>query len=161
MAIDTAERRRAVSGIGGLLLPGVTPNAANDQEWRQEAGWGYPGILVITAAGSAAFVYLSDPPKPRPEKPEPPEKLVYAVALEAVDGKVYGDGAAAFAYAAAAAAAGLAPFVEAEAGLAFAYAPAPEPAEIDFEADHELLTVSRDDKRRRRMEQLAAVGVRF
>lgn len=28
------------------ISPGVTPNAAKDQEWRQEAGHGYPGILA-------------------------------------------------------------------------------------------------------------------
>lgn len=48
MAIDTAEKRRSVSGVLGYFSggPGVTPNAAKDQEWRQEAGYGYSGILV-------------------------------------------------------------------------------------------------------------------
>jgi hypothetical protein len=47
MAIDTAEKRRAVAGIGIVIFgPGVTPNATPDQEWRQEVGWGYPGILA-------------------------------------------------------------------------------------------------------------------
>ena len=46
MAIDTAERRKSISGIQWTLIPGVTPNAAQDREWRQEADWGYPGILV-------------------------------------------------------------------------------------------------------------------
>lgn len=46
MAIDTAEKRRSLSGIQTTLLPGVTPNAGKDQEWRQESGWGYSGILA-------------------------------------------------------------------------------------------------------------------
>ncbi len=44
-ALDTAEQRRAASGIG-LLLPGVTPNADKDVEWRREAGWSYPFSLA-------------------------------------------------------------------------------------------------------------------
>ena len=44
-AIDTAEKRRSISGIP-LLIPGVTPNVGKDQEWRQEAGWCYSGIEV-------------------------------------------------------------------------------------------------------------------
>jgi len=47
MAIDTAERRRSAAGVAFLpLTPGVTPNAAKDQEWRQQAGWSYSGILA-------------------------------------------------------------------------------------------------------------------
>lgn len=47
MAIDTAEKRKAISGIGFPgLIPGVTPNAAKDAEWRQQAGWLYSGIAV-------------------------------------------------------------------------------------------------------------------
>ncbi len=49
--INTAEKRRSVSGIWIPLIAGVTPNAAKDQEWRQEAGWSYSGVL---AAGAAA-----------------------------------------------------------------------------------------------------------
>ena len=48
MAIDSAEKRRSISGIG-LITPGVTPNASKDQEWRQEACWSYSGILVTIA----------------------------------------------------------------------------------------------------------------
>jgi len=50
MAIDTAEKRRSISGLP-FLTPGVTPNAGKDQEWRQEAGWGYSGILVAALFG--------------------------------------------------------------------------------------------------------------
>jgi hypothetical protein len=49
MAIDSAERRKSLVGIITSMSPGVTPNASQDVEWRQEAGWGYPGI----AAGGA------------------------------------------------------------------------------------------------------------
>lgn len=49
MAIDTAEKRRSISGIGGGI-PGVTPvGSAQDQEWRQESGWSYSGILAGAA----------------------------------------------------------------------------------------------------------------
>ncbi len=53
MAIDNAEKRRSISGIG-WLMPGVTPNSAKDQEWRQEAGWSYSGIA---AAAASVVVY--------------------------------------------------------------------------------------------------------
>lgn len=47
MAIDTAEKRKAVAGIGfAYYLTEVTPNASKDQEWRQEAANSYPGILA-------------------------------------------------------------------------------------------------------------------
>lgn len=46
MAIDTREKRASIVGIDRLSGPSVTPNAAKDQEWRQEAGYGYPGILA-------------------------------------------------------------------------------------------------------------------
>ena len=45
MAIDTAEKRRAVAGISAALSVAVTPNVAKDVQWRQESGWGYPGIF--------------------------------------------------------------------------------------------------------------------
>ena len=51
MAVDTAEKRKAIAGIHMRYSgPGVTPNVLKDQEWRQEAGWGYNGILVATPA---------------------------------------------------------------------------------------------------------------
>lgn len=47
MAIDTAEKRRAVAAFALLFLaPGVAPDAAKDAEWRQEALWSYPGIAA-------------------------------------------------------------------------------------------------------------------
>lgn len=47
MAIDTAEKRKSVSGVMGVpLIPGVTPNSSKDSEWRAEAGWSYSGIAV-------------------------------------------------------------------------------------------------------------------
>ena len=46
MAIDTAEKRKTVSGIQVTQVVGVTPNATPDQAWREEAGWGYPGLVT-------------------------------------------------------------------------------------------------------------------
>jgi hypothetical protein len=47
MAIDTAEKRRSVSGVGFLpLIPGVTPELSKDVDWRQQAGWSYSGVAV-------------------------------------------------------------------------------------------------------------------
>ena len=47
MAIDTREKRQSVVGIGFYFSgPSVTPNASPDAEWRQEVGWGYPGIAA-------------------------------------------------------------------------------------------------------------------
>lgn len=51
MAIDTAEKRRSISGINYTAGPGVTPNSSQDQEWRQEVGYGYSGILVSEPIG--------------------------------------------------------------------------------------------------------------
>ncbi len=42
--IDTAEKRKSVSGLWLPLIPGVTPNSGKDAEWRAEAGWSYSGI---------------------------------------------------------------------------------------------------------------------
>lgn len=51
MAIDTAEKRRSISGIPFIpLWPGVTPNASKDGEWRQQVGWGYSGITTSEPA---------------------------------------------------------------------------------------------------------------
>lgn len=44
MAIDTAEKRRSAASF--RRLPGVTPNASKDQEWRQQAARRYSGILA-------------------------------------------------------------------------------------------------------------------
>lgn len=47
MAIDTAEKRKSISGISlPFFAPGVTPNSSKDQEWRQESAWSYSGILA-------------------------------------------------------------------------------------------------------------------
>lgn len=57
MAIDSAEKRLSISGIP-IFLPGVTPNASQDQEWRQEAGWSYLGIAAaepVQVVGSIAL----------------------------------------------------------------------------------------------------------
>ena len=46
MAIDTREKRASVVGINRLAGPSVTPNSGKDQEWRQEVGYSYSGILA-------------------------------------------------------------------------------------------------------------------
>ena len=47
MAIDSAAKRRALSGvIAGLLLVGATPDVLKPIGWRQNAGWGYSGIAA-------------------------------------------------------------------------------------------------------------------
>jgi len=47
MAIDSAEKRRSAAGVGFFVVgPGVTPNASQDGEWRQQSCWGYSGIAV-------------------------------------------------------------------------------------------------------------------
>lgn len=51
MAIDSAEKRKSISGIPfAFHIPGVTPNAVHDQEWRQEASWSYSGFAPAAAA---------------------------------------------------------------------------------------------------------------
>jgi hypothetical protein len=53
MAIDSAEKRRAIAGIPSVPFgPNVTPDATPGQAWRQEVAWSYPGIL----AGSPVVV---------------------------------------------------------------------------------------------------------
>lgn len=46
MSIDSREKRQSIVGINYLSGPSPTPNASPDQEWRQEVGYGYPGILA-------------------------------------------------------------------------------------------------------------------
>lgn len=69
MALDTREKRQAASGIGFYWSPTVTPNVALDVEWRQEAGWGYPGIAPsapVVVTGGMVWVWVdgvSTPPE--------------------------------------------------------------------------------------------------
>lgn len=75
MAIDTREKRQAASVVSSYwMAPSPTPIAAKDQEWRQEAGWGYPGILadfLRSGGGGARSIWAEDtindfpPPPPR------------------------------------------------------------------------------------------------
>lgn len=51
MAIDTAEKRKSISGIHMNICPGVTPNSGKDAEWRQEAGFSYSGIAASGPPG--------------------------------------------------------------------------------------------------------------
>ena len=46
MAIDNREKRQSVVGINRILAPSPTANASKDQAWRQQAGYGYSGILA-------------------------------------------------------------------------------------------------------------------
>lgn len=46
MAIDTAEKRRAASGLQFIPLPEVTPNVNKDEEWRAQAVGAYLFTLI-------------------------------------------------------------------------------------------------------------------
>jgi len=63
MAIDSVEKRKSISGIM-LAIAGVTPNAAKDAEWRQEAGRSYSGIAaglpVIVIGGNIGMQQYRD-----------------------------------------------------------------------------------------------------
>jgi len=62
MAIDSAEKRRSISGIPFFMRgPGVTPNSLKDAEWRQEAGYTYSGIVLASGA-VVAVVAISHRP---------------------------------------------------------------------------------------------------
>ena len=53
--LDSAEKRKTASGIHLYAVgPGVTNNASKDQEWRQEAGYGYSGILADEPVATTA-----------------------------------------------------------------------------------------------------------
>lgn len=51
MAIDSKEKRASIVSINRCAGPSPIPNASKDQEWRQEVGYSYSGIL---AGGAAA-----------------------------------------------------------------------------------------------------------
>lgn len=60
MAIDTAERRRSIAGIHLYPSgPGVTNNATQDQEWRQESGYCYSGIAIAVIAAAVELLLQS------------------------------------------------------------------------------------------------------
>ncbi len=44
MAIDNAEKRRNLAAMHVPIVPGITPNASKDVEWRQQSAYGYSGI---------------------------------------------------------------------------------------------------------------------
>ncbi len=47
MAINNAEKRKSAASAGQVfMVPGVTPNSAQDEEWRYQSGWGYSGNLI-------------------------------------------------------------------------------------------------------------------
>jgi hypothetical protein len=47
MAIDTAEKRRSVSGMYQFLSPSVTPSSAKGLSWRRESAWAYPFTVIL------------------------------------------------------------------------------------------------------------------
>lgn len=56
MALDTREKRASAVSLTPSAPNTVTPNAAKDQEWRQESGWGYSGITIgLPVAGTVAL----------------------------------------------------------------------------------------------------------
>lgn len=59
MAIDSAEKRKSISGIW-MGIPGVTPNSAKDSEWRQEAGWSYGGIAVVAISVTKNYGFQAE-----------------------------------------------------------------------------------------------------
>jgi hypothetical protein len=66
MPIDSAGKRRSVSGVAGVpLLPGVTPDAAEPVAWRQQAAWSYSGIAAYSAEPAPAEVTFVVPPVTR------------------------------------------------------------------------------------------------
>ncbi len=54
MAIDSAEKRKSISGIN-YFCPGVTPNSSQDAEWRQEVGYSYSGIAAASSGTGTFF----------------------------------------------------------------------------------------------------------
>jgi hypothetical protein len=56
MALDTREKRQSIAYPLSFFPCGTTPNASKDQEWRQESGWGYSGILADGGGGGASIV---------------------------------------------------------------------------------------------------------
>lgn len=47
MAIDSAEKRKSISGIQTITVVGVTNHATPDSGWRAEAGWNYSGMAYL------------------------------------------------------------------------------------------------------------------
>lgn len=95
MAIDTAAKRRSVSGIlTGLAIVGVTMDATPDVAWRQSAGWGYQGIEVVSSTFAPTLIGPADVYQiglPAADVYGIPATLadVYGIPLPAAD--VYGD----------------------------------------------------------------------
>ena len=56
MAIDSRAKRQSVAVLGmPFQAPGITPDAAEPQAWRQTAAWSYFGILAASPAGAVLF----------------------------------------------------------------------------------------------------------
>jgi hypothetical protein len=60
MAIDTAKKRRAASGVPFVPLGiGVTPDATKPAAWRRQSGWSYRAeadAILVTSLGGMAGV---------------------------------------------------------------------------------------------------------
>jgi hypothetical protein len=66
MAIDTAEKRRSVAGVGLVIFgPAVTPTVGKDQEWRQQSAWSYSGILAESPVAADPAEFFRIPSIPR------------------------------------------------------------------------------------------------
>lgn len=48
MAIDSAKKRKSISGITIPMIPGVTNNAAKNTFWRSSSGWSYSELVQNT-----------------------------------------------------------------------------------------------------------------
>ncbi len=62
MALDSREKRASVVSTNPGAPPSVTPLATPDQEWRQESGWAYSGILVGVAVGQPVMIRMQGVP---------------------------------------------------------------------------------------------------
>ena len=79
MALDTAEKRASAVSLNPGAPPSPTPNALLDQEWRQESGWAYSGILIGVGV----------PPAPIPPAEEIAADAVGVLFLPGIDRRRY------------------------------------------------------------------------
>ena len=58
MPIDTAAKRKAISGVGiPFLAPGVTPDSTKPAIWRASVGWSYfEEAVVILSDGRNIYL---------------------------------------------------------------------------------------------------------
>lgn len=58
MAIDTAEKRQSVPGVGRVFLRSHFPIASPDEQWRIGSGLAYAGNALSAAAAAIVFGVL-------------------------------------------------------------------------------------------------------